>query len=519
MKVRTAESAQAPGTGWSTTAGSHTEDSSAGCQNEHCSTHPPGTRESVHTAHHVLSPTSSSSAPHEQPDESLSMSATNNEVLQKEVDRLQAEMHRAREVVMAIRREDVDIKNLRAAALKQLEEDMHDWPSSRSEEEATREQKLKKMKDEEVHNEKMKTDREYRLRFHYRQQIQGEVLLQHKSEMSSEILRLNKLIEDRRREREEEDRSVKEMMVRLKETIKETVTEIENPSAVKSRQRTNAHRHHNDLADSQSYRFQTPCSSGGAENERRGTPETTAVTNFTLSSAKVRQVATKLQSPDLPDAEAHRHSPASHSVARAQEIERSWERPSKYRTPCVYLRYDANDEEGRRCYIGQLVNGWRHGLGVLKYTDQSKYAGTWKNDHPCGYGVECYSNGSVYTGGFRNDLRHGYGEFAVSDDISYCGQFEEGEMHGVLCIREVRADGTIRETGARAERGQVFREPDWENLSDDDPRKAIAATMRQLMDVILTKVSEATARARTMSQDAHDLALEVSNDAGLLSKM
>ncbi len=517
-KLLTAESAQSPGPRWSRTAGSHPEHSHAGSEAAHRSTHPPGTHENVHTTHPVLSPTPTPSAPHDQPKESFSMSETNNKVLQKEVDELQAEMLRAREGVMAIRREDVDIKKLRAMALKLLEEDMNDWPSSRSEQEATREQKLKQMKEAEVHNEKMKSDREYRLRFHYRQQMQGEALQNHKSEMSSEIARLNRLIEDRRREREEEDRCVKEMMVRLKETIKEAVTEIEKPSAAKSRHGTYASRHQNDPEDSQSYRFQTPLSSAGPDNEQRGSPEMMAVAKFTSSSVKTRQVATKLWSPDLPDSDAPRHAPASHSVARAQEIERFWERPSKYSTPCVYLRYDANDEEGRRCYIGQLVNGWRHGLGVLKYTDQSKYAGTWKNDHPCGYGVERYTDGSVYTGGFSNDLRHGYGEFARSDDISYCGQFEDGEMHGVICIREVRADGGIRETGARAERGQVFREPDWENLSDDDPRKAIAASMRQLMDVLLTKVSEATTRARNMSQDAHDLALEVSSDAGVLSK-
>ena len=441
----------------------------------------------------------------------------NNEMLQQEVDRLQADLARARDGVMAIQKEDRNVKVLRAAAMKQLENDMQDWPSSRQEEEAIRERKLRQV----LHDERMESDEKYRLRFEYKEKMKSAILQNSATAMSSEIARLHRLVEDRRREREEEDRCVKTMMARLKNTIDETVTEMQNPSAGGSRRHTNAgNRIDEPQTDVQRYHLQTPPLSAARDQERR-----TALDQSSPASRNTerRGVSKRFVSDNLSFEVGGEDdvcpSPGGQSAGKSREFEASWEKPSKYSTPCAYLRYDAKDEEGRTCYIGQLVNGWRHGLGVLKYADRSKYAGAWENDHPSGYGVERYADGSVYTGGFRKDLRHGYGVFEVSPDVSYCGQFEDGEIHGALYIRELRPAGEIQETAARAEHGQVFREPDWDGLSDEDPRKAIAASMRHLMDVLRSKVSEATSRARNMSQDAHDLALEVANDAGLLSEI
>ena len=182
-------------------------------------------------------------------------------------------------------------------------------------------------------------------------------------------------------------------------------------------------------------------------------------------------------------------------------------------TPSTYLRYGPTDAEGRKCYIGQIKNGKRHGLGVLKWADGSKYSGEWSDDHPCGFGVEKYADGSAYMGCFLQDLRHGYGEFEVSPGVSYCGQFEGGEMHGALYISEMCADGSVRTVPARADNGQVFREPSYHDLAEDDPRKSIGDVLVKVVAALKNKVFEAVTLAKNASQDAHDVALDVSHEA------
>ena len=205
-----------------------------------------------------------------------------------------------------------------------------------------------------------------------------------------------------------------------------------------------------------------------------------------------------------------RHSAHSHAPSTATSDATRRRRDG---APTTFLRYNAVDEEGRKCYIGQLKNSLRHGLGVLKWIDGSKYAGEWAEDHPCGFGVEKYADGSTYAGGFHQDLRHGFGEFEVSPGVSYCGQFEHGEMHGALYISETISMGVVKTVAARAEKGHVFREPNWNELEPDDPRKEIAGAMEKVIAALKGKVYAAVMRARNASQDAHDVALEVSHDA------
>jgi hypothetical protein len=180
-------------------------------------------------------------------------------------------------------------------------------------------------------------------------------------------------------------------------------------------------------------------------------------------------------------------------------------------TPCTYLRYGPTDDEGRKCYIGQLKSGKRHGIGVLIWEDGSKYSGEWSDDHPCGFGVEKYADGSNYAGCFLQDLRHGYGEFEVSPGVSYCGQFEEGELHGSLIISEKHVDGSVRSISARAENGHVFREPEYNHFADNDPRKIIGDALLKVAAALKIKVFEAATLARNASQCAHEVALEVSH--------
>ena len=51
-------------------------------------------------------------------------------------------------------------------------------------------------------------------------------------------------------------------------------------------------------------------------------------------------------------------------------------------------------------YIGQMKNGKRHGVGVMKYRSGRMYEGEWKDDLREGIGFEKFENGNIYKGDF-----------------------------------------------------------------------------------------------------------------------
>ena len=61
-------------------------------------------------------------------------------------------------------------------------------------------------------------------------------------------------------------------------------------------------------------------------------------------------------------------------------------------------------------YIGEIIDGKRHGKGKMTYLDGSVYNGEWKNGSPHGYG-EFFSKGmkTRYVGGWKNGVRSGQG--------------------------------------------------------------------------------------------------------------
>ena len=205
------------------------------------------------------------------------------------------------------------------------------------------------------------------------------------------------------------------------------------------------------------------------------------------------------------------------SLQEADTIRTDMRRPNVvyFSSPCTLLRYNEDDDEGRQRYIGQLQDGKRHGLGVLEWSDGCKYSGDWRDDRSCGHGVEQYSGHSCYAGEFFEDLRHGYGQFDIAPGLSYCGQFEDGELHGMLYILETDAGntGVAHITPARAEHGQIYREMDHKIYADEDPRKAIAVKIDQVVAALKARVLTAVSTARAASQEAHDLVLDVSSGA------
>ena len=351
-------------------------------------------------------------------------------------------------------------------------------------------------KDREVHNDRMRHDPDYKRRFLRHEKNKRTALLEGTSGLAAEVARLSKRVEQREKEREMEDSRVKEMMRTIQQTIKRTANEFGIGEIGGE----------NDIEDGD-------CGSSDA-------PTSTATSVASVSEEwKVQRASEEGSRDSLGSVKKSANKRGGNRdvqmLMHHASMNRAVVRKPISDAPCSHLIYEEGDEQGRQCYIGQLQDSKRHGLGVLKFTDGSKYSGDWRNDHPCGHGVEKYSATSLYSGEFLEDRRHGYGQFEVSPDVSYCGQFQDGEMHGMLYILEIdsRNGGILKLTSARADRGQIYREPQYDELEDDDPRKALASTMQKVVAALQAKVFTAVSTARAASQEAHDLALEVSRDA------
>ena len=77
-------------------------------------------------------------------------------------------------------------------------------------------------------------------------------------------------------------------------------------------------------------------------------------------------------------------------------------------------------------YRGELVNGKRHGIGVMQYRKARVYEGQWQNDARSGRGMERYSNGNRYEGDFLKGKPHGKGLYTWANSEVYEGEWAHG---------------------------------------------------------------------------------------------
>ena len=53
-----------------------------------------------------------------------------------------------------------------------------------------------------------------------------------------------------------------------------------------------------------------------------------------------------------------------------------------------------------RSYEGEVINGKKHGVGILFTENGETYAGFWEKNVKKGFGKYTYSNGDIYVGTF-----------------------------------------------------------------------------------------------------------------------
>lgn len=105
--------------------------------------------------------------------------------------------------------------------------------------------------------------------------------------------------------------------------------------------------------------------------------------------------------------------------------------PSK--KPDKYLRKDgkaaakfANDDT----YVGEYLNGKRHGHGVYTFAGGARYEGQYADGVKNGQGTLLHPDGSVYTGSWRADKRDGLGRYQYANGDSYDGEWKADKKHG-----------------------------------------------------------------------------------------
>ncbi len=81
-------------------------------------------------------------------------------------------------------------------------------------------------------------------------------------------------------------------------------------------------------------------------------------------------------------------------------------------------------------YVGEEIDGKRHGQGTVTYSNGKKYVGEFKNGKKHGQGTQTWSDGDKYVGEHKDGKKDGQGTYTWSDGSKYVGEFKKGKRHG-----------------------------------------------------------------------------------------
>ncbi len=94
------------------------------------------------------------------------------------------------------------------------------------------------------------------------------------------------------------------------------------------------------------------------------------------------------------------------------------------------MYYSEEDEFNRVKYEGEYKDDKRHGKGVFTWKDGQKYDGEWKDDNRHGHGVYTWPNGTKYDGEWKDGMGTGQGVYYYANGDRYEGEFINGEFTG-----------------------------------------------------------------------------------------
>ena len=83
-------------------------------------------------------------------------------------------------------------------------------------------------------------------------------------------------------------------------------------------------------------------------------------------------------------------------------------------------------------FMGDILNGKKHGRGIYTWANGSEYNGEWYDDRQQGHGSFTYTTGSKYVGEFARGMKHGLGTMMMIGGKRYSGEWEFGKYKGQL---------------------------------------------------------------------------------------
>jgi hypothetical protein len=81
-------------------------------------------------------------------------------------------------------------------------------------------------------------------------------------------------------------------------------------------------------------------------------------------------------------------------------------------------------------YEGEWVDDKAQGFGIYTHVDGSRYEGYWKDDKQSGRGIETWPDKTTYEGNFSNGMKNGYGKFIWKNGSCYEGEFKDNYIEG-----------------------------------------------------------------------------------------
>lgn len=90
-----------------------------------------------------------------------------------------------------------------------------------------------------------------------------------------------------------------------------------------------------------------------------------------------------------------------HWFDRGEEYDGEWERGiqnGKGKQIWYLKRVPISQYPIRNEYVGNFVNGQRHGYGVFNYASGARYSGLWNRNLKSGRGEFTFKNGSIFKG-------------------------------------------------------------------------------------------------------------------------
>jgi len=85
--------------------------------------------------------------------------------------------------------------------------------------------------------------------------------------------------------------------------------------------------------------------------------------------------------------------------------------------------------------VGNWLNGYMHGQGIMTCADGDVYDGDWLNDEMHGEGVMTYANGNVYKGEWQNNAKNGQGIMRYANLAVYEGEWQNNAKNGKGTMR------------------------------------------------------------------------------------